>query len=230
MRLIVTETILYLTFLGMDIFGLGNTTPIKFASILLLTLSVLDFHERKLSVAFLFTAFADFFLLVLDRYYAAGVLSFLVVQVCYALRLAEANTSGDPKSTPSRLWLRFAFPAAAGIAAYLFGASYGLGLVESLAVCYILLFTENLAASVRLASETKQRKWILFAIGLALFFCCDICVGIHNVPAVGGPAFRRFADIAMWGFYLPGQVLIRTSGYCSQPESTAEPAPKGDIL
>ena len=79
MILYAAETILYLTFLGMDIFGLGNTTPLKFLSILLLTLSVLDFREKTVTIALAFTAAADVFLLLLDRYYEAGILCFIAV-------------------------------------------------------------------------------------------------------------------------------------------------------
>ena len=201
MKLIATETILYLTFLGMDIFGIGNTTPIKFASILLLTLSVLDFREKTVSIALIFTAAADVFLLVLDRWYAAGVLCFIVVQILYAARLQK-------ESGPSVL--SFLLPAAAGLLVY---TSYGFGLTEALAGAYIALFAVNLARACLLAKRSPERRWILFAAGLALFFCCDLCVGLHNMPDMGGPALQRFANVAMWGFYLPGQVLIRTSAY-----------------
>ena len=77
----------------------------------------------------------------------------------------------------------------------------------------ILLFAVNLMQAVRLAHRCPSRKWKLFAAGLALFFCCDLCVGIHNLPNLGGPALHRFAQFAMWGFYLPGQCLIRASAY-----------------
>ena len=201
MKLIATETILYLTFLGMDIFGIGNTTPIKFVSILLLTLSVLDFREKTVSVALIFTAVADLFLLVLDRLYAAGVLCFILVQIFYAARLQK-------ESGPSVL--SFLLPAAAGLLVY---TSYGFGLTEALAGAYIALFAVNLLRACLLAKRSPERRWILFAAGLALFFCCDLCVGLHNMPGIGGPALQRFASVAMWGFYLPGQVLIRTSAY-----------------
>ena len=201
MKLIATETILYLTFLGMDIFGIGNTTPIKFVSILLLTLSVLDFREKTVSIALIFTAAADVFLLVLDRWYAAGVLCFIVVQILYAARLQK-------ESGPSVL--SFLLPAAAGLLVY---TSYGFGLTEALAGAYIALFAVNLARACLLAKRSPERRWTLFAAGLALFFCCDLCVGLHNMPEMGGPALQRFANVAMWGFYLPGQVLIRTSAY-----------------
>ena len=201
MKLIATETILYLTFLGMDIFGIGNTTPIKFVSILLLTLSVLDFREKTVSVALIFTAAADVFLLVLDRWYAAGVLCFILVQILYAARLQRESGSSV---------LSFLLPAAAGLLVY---TSYGFGLTEALAGAYIALFAVNLLRACLLAKRSPERRWILFAAGLALFFCCDLCVGLHNMPGTGGPALQRFASVAMWGFYLPGQVLIRTSAY-----------------
>ena len=201
MKLIATETILYLTFLGMDIFGIGNTTPIKFVSILLLTLSVLDFREKTVSVALIFTAVADLFLLVLDRWYAAGVLCFILVQILYAARLRK-------ESGPSVL--SFLLPAAAGLLVY---TSYGFGLTEALAGAYIALFAVNLLRACLLAKRSPERRWILFTAGLALFFCCDLCVGLHNMPGVGSPSLQRFASVAMWGFYLPGQVLIRASAY-----------------
>ena len=189
MALYAAETILYLLFLGMDIFGIGDTTPIKFLSILLLTLSVFDFREKTVSIAMIFTALADVFLLVLNRFYAAGILCFLVVQTCYAVRIRKA---GDlPRHT----------------------AVYALPPVEALAGAYILLFAVNLIQAVRLAHRCPSRKWKLFAAGLALFFCCDLCVGIHNLPNLGGPALHRFAQFAMWGCYLPGQCLIRASAY-----------------
>ena len=64
-----------------------------------------------------------------------------------------------------------------------------------------------------LAGSRQERKWLLFAAGLALFFCCDLCVGLHNLPSLGSAGLHRFANVAMWGFYLPGQCLIRASAY-----------------
>ena len=43
----------------------------------------------------------------------------------------------------------------------------------------------------------------MFAIGLLLFTCCDICVGAWNLGLLPG-----FTRIGMWLFYLPSQVLI----------------------
>ena len=202
-KLIAAETVLYLVFMGMDLFGIGNSTPVKFAAILLLALSALDFREKTVSFALILTAIADVFLLVLDKWYIAGVACFLLVQVLYAARLCVKDGS----------WARilmFLLPIAAGLIIY---TSYGLGLTEALAAAYITLCACNLVQAVGRARRDPQRKWLLFAFGLALFFCCDLCVGLHNMPGAGGEALQRFAAVAMGGFYLPGQVLISTSAY-----------------
>lgn len=44
---------------------------------------------------------------------------------------------------------------------------------------------------------------------------CDLCVGLHNLAAFlpvvdTGPLFS-FAQVGMWLFYLPSQVLITLS-------------------
>ena len=201
--LYAAETTLYLCFMGMDVLGSGNTAPLKFAAILLLSLSVLDFREAPVSLAFLFTLAADVFLLLLNRWYAAGIACFLIVQILYATRLKEAG--GFSALGPS-----LALSTAAGLLA---SRLLGFGLTEALAASYITLFSCNLARAFARATRSRERKWILFASGMALFFCCDLCVGLHNMPQVGEETLRRFVSLAMWGFYLPGQVLIRASAY-----------------
>ncbi|MBP5749202.1 MAG: hypothetical protein J6X24_00265 [Firmicutes bacterium] len=166
-----------------------------------MTLSVLDFREKTVSIALIFTLIADVFLLLLDRWYAAGILCFLIVQILYAERLQKPPIAS------------FLLPAAAGLIVY---TSYGFGPTEALAAAYITLFAVNLARACIRAKRSGERKWLLFAAGLALFFCCDLCVGLHNMPGLGPAALHRFADVAMWGFYLPGQVLIRTSAYTKE--------------
>ena len=215
MILYAAETIIYLAFMGMDICGIGQTTPLKYPAILLLCLSTLDFREKKVTLALCFTALADLFLLVLDRYYAAGIVCFLVVQLLYAARLQEGRSAEKP--SVFSFALSFLLPASAGL---IVCSSSGSGLTEGLAAAYITLFAVNLVQACLLAGRTGQRRWVLFAWGLALFFCCDLCVGLHNMPGMGGPALQRFADVAMWGFYLPGQVLIRASAYPRDPDES----------
>ena len=46
-----------------------------------------------------------------------------------------------------------------------------------------------------------------FGIGLLLFVGCDVCVGLHNLTGTPAP-LAAFAQVGMWLFYLPSQVLI----------------------
>jgi TRAP-type C4-dicarboxylate transport system permease small subunit len=52
----------------------------------------------------------------------------------------------------------------------------------------------------------------MFAWGLVLFLCCDLCVGVFNQSALFSDALYAAAKFGMWLFYLPGQVLIALSG------------------
>lgn len=184
------EALLYLAFLSMDLLRLGDTTALKFLSICLVALMGLLYARRaELRTAFVLTAFADLFLLVLDRHYPIGIALFFIVQTCYALYL-------DP---PKGLIPRIVCVLSVTIL-FLF---LKIGTLESLALGYITLFLCNL---VRAGFKAKQQP--LFFLGLLLFFCCDLCVGMYQISA---GALYQFARIAMWGFYLPGQVLILLS-------------------
>ena len=48
--------------------------------------------------------------------------------------------------------------------------------------------------------------------GLWLFLLCDVCVGVHNQPELFPGWLAAFAQVGMWLFYLPGQVLLVLSG------------------
>ena len=52
----------------------------------------------------------------------------------------------------------------------------------------------------------------LFSIGLWLFLCCDLCVGLFQNPQLVPPAVSAFVSVGIWLFYLPAQVLITLSG------------------
>ena len=47
----------------------------------------------------------------------------------------------------------------------------------------------------------------MFGLGLLLFVGCDVCVGLHNLAGLPAP-LSAFAQVGMWLFYLPSQVLI----------------------
>lgn len=192
---------LYALFLVGDLLRAYDTTWLKFAAIALVAvagfLAGAGVENRLTTAALLLTLVADVFLLVLDAHYALGIALFLAVQLLYTLRLAAVAGAA-----PWRAVLVRAIPAlAAGAVLARHGAA--------LPAAYIVWFAVNLADGVRLAAARAERRRVCFALGLALFFCCDLCVGLHNLPVPQG--LGCFVRVAMWGFYLPGQVLILAS-------------------
>lgn len=203
---LAVEGLLYFWFLACDLCGVGDSTAVKFAAIALVTFAGLFAGNtpdgRIVSMALLFTVCADIFLLLLDRYYVLGVALFFVVQLVYTLRLAPAGKWG---------WAFVLRAVSAGFVATL-SAPYGL--MVALPAAYIVWFAINLMEGLRQALVQQTRSTILFAVGLLLFFCCDLCVGAHNLPLEILPTWMpSFAAVAMWAFYLPGQILI----LCSTP-------------
>lgn len=205
-RFLAVEGVLYLLFISRDLLRLGGTVWLKFAAIVLVAAAGVGFAgparaDRLTAAALCATLAADLFLLVLDAAYPLGLTLFLLVQALYTLRLAA-----EFRARRSRLLSR-ALPA---LAAALFFTQYGT--TAALAAAYIVWFAGNLIDSIRCAARRPDGQRICFAFGLALFFCCDLCVGVHNLPAALPPAWLSgFASVAMWVFYLPGQILILAS-------------------
>ena len=204
----VLEGCLYAAFLALDLFwpGSGWDIPLKYLSILLCFLFVLKAGRGKdgllMKAALGFTLAADLFLLVLDRWYPAGVACFCVVQLLYLTRIAAVRR----EHLPLRLALRGLLVLAAWITAG------GLGALDGLTALSLFYFSQ-LAVNA-LESLTLRPPYRGFGVGLLLFVCCDLCVGLHNLsawfPAAGGPLVQ-FARVGMWLFYLPSQVLISLS-------------------
>lgn len=197
---IAVETLLYLAFMQLDISGVSSSKWIKFASIALCLafsafLSVRG-GDRIVTAAMGFTLAADVFLLLLGADYAVGVALFCAVQALYFVRIYRAN--GRRAALAARLVLFLAAVAALRLLEL-------ISPLNLLAAAYFTTFLCNAAQSLRI-------KNILFSLGLILFLFCDVCVGVHNVQGVFPAWLSGFADIGMWMFYLPGQVLITLSG------------------
>lgn len=200
-----TEGALYLSFLALDLTG-RPSTPLKYLSILLCLAAaapLLRRGGRLFPAAMALTLFADTFLLLLNRCYLAGVLAFCCVQALYAARLFART---GPWSLLPRAAL-FALALAA------LGA---LDALDPLTAASAFSFSQ-LTVSAALAALTARRRsgGGLFAAGLALFWCCDACVGLHNLlsylPGFPLPALVPLASFGMWLFYLPSQVLLLLS-------------------
>lgn len=185
------ESLIYCAFLALDLTGRGGMTiRIKYGGILLCLLyallCALRGGDRLVLPALLFTTGADWFLLVKGRHLELGVILFLVVQTLYLLRLRRQGAG-------SCLWLRAALALLAGAAVALCRMISPLNLLAA-------LYFSQLLSNMILAWFARRR---LFAAGLTLFVCCDVCVGLYNLGVA-----VSLTGVGMWLFYLPSQVLI----------------------
>lgn len=193
---------LYAVFLALDLAGRGGAAvPVKYAGILL----CLGFSlpacakwggDKLVPLALALTAGADWFLLVRNDCYPLGIALFLCVQTAYYLRLRRG---GAPA----------AYPLRAGLALGTELGLYILHLANPLNLLAGLYFSQLLSNTI-LAWTVKGRPGRLFALGLALFVGCDVCVGLFNALPAPSPLYSA-ASVGMWLFYLPSQALIALS-------------------
>lgn len=197
------EAILYAAFLVWDVtIGGRGSNPIKFAGILLCLVYALYLGHlggsRLVPAALALTALADVFLLLLDADYALGILLFCAVQGLYFVRIVRSGGRS--------LWgLRLGLFLLSLVVLNLLGLLIPLNI---LALFYFTNFFCNTLASLGCSGWPRR----LFSIGLWLFLCCDVCVGLFQNPQLVPPAMSPFVSVGMWLFYLPAQVLITLSG------------------
>lgn len=201
------ETALYLLFLALDAFSAGGD-GVKYLTIVVCLLAAVwsarHGGSRLMAWAMAFTLAADTFLLLLDRWYGMGIVLFCVVQGLYLARIRRA--------CGRTLWvLRAGLVPAAWVLLNALGMGTALNLLAAL---YFVNFLVNACQSLTLRSER------LFAAGLWLFLLCDVCVGLRNQPSLL-PGLAGAAQVGMWLFYLPGQVLLVLSGFPKQRGNTA---------
>lgn len=195
------EAVLYLSFLSLDLAGRGEDTLwLKYVGIILCLLFALfcslQEGDRLVAPALLFTAGADWFLLVRNDHLLLGVALFLCVQGLYFLRLHRAG------GCRKLLWLRLALAVVSTLAPLLIP-----GMASPLNLLAMFYFSQLLSNTILAWTLPSMR---FFALGLTLFVGCDLCVGLFNAFALS-PAVFSVVSVGMWFFYLPSQVLIALS-------------------
>ena len=201
--LLVIEAILFCTFVAMDIMSLDGENIVKFIAISLVGLFGLRAGKQKdnvvVTIALLFTMLADVFLILIGNF-VAGVCVFICVQTCYTVRFSFM--SGKP--LVGELLKRLLPGLILGSIATFF-----LGINVGIVVAYACSFAVNFVHGFELHILKPSARHLRFAIGLFLFACCDICVGIHNLkPGFMTEQMIRNAEVMTWIFYLPSQLLI----------------------
>ena len=197
------EAVLFCIFVSMDVMSIPHSNYVKFAAIALVGAFSLfagkEKDNRIVTAALLFTVAADVCLVLLGKYFW-GVPMFAIVQVCYATRFSFL--SGKPLVGEI---LKRTVPAVilGGIVAYFVDPKIGL------TVFYAWCFGVNFVHGFELQILKPSKRHLVFCIGLVMFACCDLCVGITNLaPSFMTEQMIRNASIATWIFYLPSQILI----------------------
>lgn len=165
---ILAELIIYLCFLAGDLFGF-DTSLIKYAGIVLCFFRAIYKKNGIIALAFGLTMISDFFLLLLDRYYTAGVCFFVLVQMTYLYYLHRQRCG-------SYLVPRGVLFVVGAILLFVNRQTDALSVVT-------LFYFVNLLGNTMSSFSNPELKMVSF--GFVLFVCCDICVGLHNLLPYG---------------------------------------------
>ena len=200
---LAVEAILFCIFVTMDVMNMPAENIIKYIAIALVGIMGLRAGKQRdnivVTAALLFTMLADIFLILVGNF-VAGVCVFICVQTCYTIRFSFM--SGKPLVGEL---LKRLLPGLilGGLATYFLGINVGI------IVAYACSFAVNFVHGFELHILKPSPRHLRFAIGLLLFACCDICVGIHNLkPGFMTEQMIRNAEVMTWIFYLPSQLLI----------------------
>lgn len=153
--------------------------------------------------ALIFTLLSDTFLLYFNSYYELGVLSFIVVQVLYFVRMIYGLNFSNKRMYTS-ICMRVGLSIIAIIV--LLALNYFSFLYSIVAIYFmniIMNFIDSTISTVKLYGDKRFITSLVFTIGLILFIGCDIFVGISNLSSFGSEI--------IWIFYLPSQILIALS-------------------
>ncbi len=213
---IAVEIIIYITFNILSAVLPDDPIYAKYAGVLLCLAAsgaAIYFYKHSkdsiiVTCAMVATAISDLFILVLDDYYEVGLITFLITQSLYLYRLYAGRYK--------KIWITLVARAAVAAALLItLGVLTGLNFLLVEVAIYIVMLAGNLADAVFICvRKGRTLNGMLFAVGLFLFLCCDICVGFHNGSMVGISLTEAQANVIqylIWIFYLPSQVLIACS-------------------
>ena len=164
------------------------------------------------ALALLFTVFSDYcLLLVYPEPRIIAMTFFNAVQLCYFLRLATASRSR--RELVCHIAVRLFVICAAIIMANVI-LSWQVDTVSLISMIYFA----NLATNMLFAFYHHD-KYLLFAIGLLSFACCDIFVGlgvlVNDYLRLGRDhilwQITHSGVNFIWLFYVPSQTLIAIS-------------------
>lgn len=207
----VIEAVIYITFNILSATLPNDPIYLKYAGVLLCLAfagASIYFERDKdaviLTVALVFTAISDLFILVLDTYYQIGLVTFIFTQTTYLYRLYKDRMSKIKYTVIVRVAASILLMALVDVI-----MKTGINFMLAEVCVYIVMLVGNVADAFLLCK--RGLKNIIFAVGLTLFLCCDICVGLDNAVGIVGlnlGSAGQAIQFLIWVFYLPSQVLI----------------------
>lgn len=231
---IITQLILYLAFLYLDIMG-GYyivSSYIKYFLIIICFLyTLINYNGAQklrsycLILGLAFTLIADYFLLLLGYNFEYGIGAFIIVQQVYGIMLDYklehnsrlANFSPVLNSNlAKRLSLQFSITFFITLLLYYLEANIELAVI--LSIFYFISILMNTFRAIKVSKAFKEdTSRAIFALAMILFVLCDINVGLFNLStyldlsATMAIPIIRISSLLMWLFYAPSQALIALS-------------------
>jgi hypothetical protein len=211
--------VIYIIFLYLDILtrDLSNTFSIvlKYSIIILCCIITLfigrDYVTKGdkylVQIARGLTLAADYYLLI-ESDFKTGILFFCFVQATYIIRHTINSKSVHKNILALALML-----LAANILVVTFDISYlEEGLVK-LALIYASLLVTSLFCALQTIGSSfyKKGESYLIALGMLLFFLCDVNVGLLNF--ISDVSREFLTGYLIWLFYTPSQLLLSLSGF-----------------
>ncbi|MCH4205880.1 MAG: lysoplasmalogenase family protein [Solobacterium sp.] len=151
--------------------------------------------EKAIPLALLLTLCADLFLVGINNYYIIGILLFCAVQTVYALYLGVNKISLLARA------VLFVF-----LAVFVAKTDFTL-LASSYSMANL---TVNVFSAWHNYVKEHTPEKLLLAIGILLFFGCDVSVGIRNAAGLSTTLYA-VSFYLVWIFYIPSQVFINMS-------------------
>lgn len=216
------SVVLYVGFTLCDIFDYQYplSNHLKFMAIVLCLIICLVYRfsypantdAHIMPYIFIFTVIADIFLLFTQEF-IYGVISFCIVQLLHLYRIHKI-TKVSKYHLPLRVILSIV------ILFCLSRTSVSVDALLCVTVFYFINFCANIALLVYMTIKkitSSEIKVTMYLVGMILFILCDVSVGVFNLTSyitIHSQAFvviKTIAAFGMWGFYLPGQMLIALS-------------------
>lgn len=209
--LILVECVFFYFILTLPLYKKYTIRYLAIVFAIVVSLIFLRFDKKLLfvSLGFALTGVSDFFLAYSNPIRELeGVSVFCFVQMAYFIYLLLSQKT--LKGRLIHIGLRVAVIIIAQIVLHVV-VGEGVDPLSTISLFYVANLGVNLIIALSLGKNQR-----LFAIGLLLFLCCDIVVGLNSAIGtyISLPRDNIFYKIAFsdfdfaWFFYLPSQVII----------------------